>query len=194
MKKNTQQQVPPRCARHYFNPEAALPGEASVAVNLRQREQSLVVTGRPSRFTSIEPGHRLLLVDGNRVFTSMSGIVYCDGSPVVHTSHGIVAMHRVGEGMVVVTDGGLIHLRYDGDSCVVVDKADAVPAITLTATDSFTVEQSLDGITFDSPYTAWRSPLTAADVNALTAQYRTAWKNATTQVISQGAYYTPLMA
>lgn len=194
MKKNSHLVVPPRCAHHRFYPEGSDAGVAQVALNLRQQEQSLVVTGSPRRCGSVTPGHRLLLVDGAHTFTSQGGGIYCDGAPLTTTAHDIIAMHRVGEGIVVVTSGGLIHVRYTGNGCVVVDKADAMPSITLTATEPSSFQQTLDAVKFDTPYTSWRAPLAQGDVARLVSMYRTAWKTATAHFDAIGAFHTPVMA
>lgn len=172
----------------------ATPGEAHTAVNLRQNDGSLVVVGQPTTRYHITHGHRLLLADGDHVFTLCDTTIYCNGIAVTTTGHDVVAMHRVGEGLVIVTSGGLIHLRYNGDDCVVVNTGDAVPAISLVAADAFTVQESLDALSFRTPYDAWRAPLAAADVDVLTSHYRAAWKLATSAISSQGAFHTPLMA
>ncbi len=194
MKKNTQLVLQPQLARHRFNPEAATPGEAASAVILRQRDGALEVVGQPADFGSIPAGHRLLLVDGNHTFTLLDATVYCDGNALTTVDGEVLAMHRVGDNLVIVTSAGLIHLRLDGDDCTVINRSDAVPSITLSATDAFSVSQSLDAVTFDSAYSAWSAPLAAADVATITSLYRTAWNAAVTQITGQGAYYTPLQA
>ncbi|MBQ0069222.1 MAG: hypothetical protein KBT09_05645 [Bacteroidales bacterium] len=195
MKKNhTQVVVSPRCACHYSNPEAAHAGEASVAVNLREQEQSLVVTGTPVYCGTIPAGHRLLLVDGNRHFSLHSSTIYCDGTAVTTVTSDVIAMYRVGDGLVVVTRDGLLHLRYSGDTCEVVNKAQAIPSITLVVADELSTQISLDAYTFASPYKSWSEPLHADDIAALTSRYRAAWRNAVAAVSAQGGYYTPLMA
>lgn len=193
-KKQTQLVVSPRCARHYDNPEAAIVGEAAVAVNLREQEQSLVVTGTPVYCGTIPSGHRLLLVDGDRHFSLHSSTIYCDGTAVATVTSDVIAMYRVGDGLVAVTRDGLLHLRYNGDTCEVVDKAGAIPSISLVAADEFSTQLSLDAYTFASPYKSWSEPLQVDDITALTSHYRTAWRNAIAAVTAQGGYYTPLMA
>lgn len=193
-RKHNQLVVVPRCGRHYFNPEIAAAGEASVAVNLRQQEQSLVVTGRPRPCGAIPAGHKLMLVEGGRCFTLQAGIIYCDGVAVTAVAHDVVSMHRVGEGIVVVTTGGMIHMRIDGGRCIVVDKADAMPSIALTATEPSSFQQTIDAMKFDSAYTSWRAPLAQGDISLLTTMYRNAWKEATAHHAAQGNFYTPVMA
>ncbi len=186
--------VPVWLARFWGNAEAAEPGEAQMAVNLRQLDGALEVVGKPATVGAIPAGHRLLLVDGEHLFTVLDDSLYCDGAVVTTVDGDVVGMHRVGNNLVLVTSAGLTHLRMDGDTCVVIDRADAVPSIALTATDSFTVSQSLDAVTFASAYSSWQSPLASADVSTLTSHWRTAWNGAVTQITSQGAYYTPLQA
>lgn len=192
--KITQLVLSPRCARHYNNGEAATAGEASVAVNVREQEQSLVVTGVPVQCGTIAASHRLLLVDEGHYYTCNDGNIYCDGALVTHTSHDVIAMHRVGSTLVVVTSRELIHLNYADGHCTVISKDDAIPSINLVAADEFTSQYPLDAYSFASPYSTWPAQLTAADIASLTTHYRNAWKALTTTITSQGAYYTPLMA
>lgn len=194
MKKHNSLVLSPRCAQHYSHGEAAAHGEADVAVNLRQQEDSAVVTGRPSRCASIGAGHKLLLVDEPHYFTLHAGIIYCDGSAVARVDSDVVGMHRVGSMLVVVTVTGLVHLCYDGDACVVVDQRDAMPSLTITAADTEVTRHSLEACDFDTPYGTWPALLSDADLSRLTSRLRNAWNTAVTAARSRGSYAVPVMA
>ena len=184
----------PRCARHYNDGEAAAHGEAAMALNVREQEQSLVVTGQPVQRGTIPTGHRLMLVDNGHFFTVAAGVVYCDGTAVTQSATDVLAMHRVGSGIVVVNATGLIHLRYSGNTVVETAVSEAVPQLQLTMADQFTSQQQLAAVTFAEPYTTWAAPLSAADEKTIASNFAMAWKTASTAITSVGAYFTPLMA
>ncbi len=190
-KRNTQLVVAPSGARHHGNGEHAAPGEAATAVNVRMQEASLVVTGAPEQVAAIPAGHRLLLVDGEHYFTLVDDAIYCDGALVTRVD-GVVAMHLVGSMPVVVTREGLIHMRYSGGTAVVVSKADAVPRLSIAATEPFSTQNMVDAMDFAAPYGRWASPLAAADVATLTSRYHKAWTSAHNALTASGAYSAPV--
>ncbi|MCQ2289522.1 MAG: hypothetical protein MJZ74_10560 [Muribaculaceae bacterium] len=193
-RKFSQLVVVPRCARHYRDGEAAVAGEAAVVKNLRERECSLEVVGVPVPCGSIPAGHRLMLVDGDRYFTLCDNRIYCNGSVVLSADSEVLAMHRMGDGVVAVTRRGLRHLQYDGEACVEVDLHDAIPAIEIVVGEDITSQQSMDEYAFAHGYSRWNAPLDASDVAALTSRYRMAWSVANASIVAQGGYNAPLMA
>lgn len=164
-----------------------------MAVNLRQQEQSLVVTGHPVTIANIPAGHRLLLVIDNQYFTHHAGVIYCNAIPVTTITGTVVGMHQVGKGIVIVTTTATIHLAHDATGWHKITISDAVPRITIVATDEFTTQQALDAYTFASPLDRWTAPLASADVAALTSRYRIAHNAALAAVNVAGGYSAPLM-
>ena len=75
--------VEPRAMVPRVNGEAARCGEAVLAQNVREQEQSLQVTGMPVTMGAITPGERLLLVAGGHIVTVGNTTVKIDGAPVV---------------------------------------------------------------------------------------------------------------
>lgn len=119
------------CVPH-VNGEAAQRGEAQSALNVREQESSLQVTGKPSTIGAIAPGERLLLLfDGHRV-TVNDSTVKIDGNPVVTIEGTVLAAHAVGELIVVVADSGLTYLSAINGSWDVLNRDDAVPALEFT--------------------------------------------------------------
>lgn len=191
-RKNTLLEIVPRCARHYYSPDASVPGEAAVAVNLRQREQWLEVTGVPGHYGDIPSGHRLMLVDGADVFTVKDGLVYRNGVKVSNAAREIIAMHRVGDCIVAVSPQGMMYFQESGGVMQEMNMADAVPSLTIVAADQLESRQSLSPYSFAEPYSRWASPLGVADVAAIASRYRTAWNSAKAAVAASGGYYAPL--
>ena len=125
-----------RAAVPLTNGEAARCGQAATAVNVRECEQSLQVTGQPAVVGHITAGDRLLtMVDGHAV-TCRGRSVMLDGQHAVAVDGDIVGAYKVGPLVVVVTATGLTYLLPGDDGWQVMDPADAVPSLTLAASVS----------------------------------------------------------
>ena len=185
--------IVPRGAVAFDNAEAATPGQAAVAHNLREREQSLVVTGQPAVVGHITAGDRLLLIADGHYVTCRGASVLIDGAVVATAVGDIVSAHAIGRVVVVVATGGMIYLMQSaGGVWTVLDPAAAVPGLTFsvnTAVSSATV----DAYTFAEPYHQWRAPLATGDVSALTAMLRTAWSGLLADVAAEGRHAAPML-
>jgi hypothetical protein len=78
--------IVPRGAVALANGEAARPGQAVAAVNIREREQSLQVTGLPVRVGQVPEDDRLLTLAAGHMITCHGSMVKLDGA------HGVTAL------------------------------------------------------------------------------------------------------
>ncbi|MBQ9555663.1 MAG: hypothetical protein IJV05_05505 [Muribaculaceae bacterium] len=174
------------------NGEAAPSGTAALALNLREREQSLQVVGDPVPAGSIAPGERLLLmVDGHRV-TCMSRTVKVDGRAITTVASDIVGAQAIGGLVVIACEDGFTYLSVVDGAWTVMDPADAIPQLTLTASLS-TSRATIDAYPFVSPYAQWRAPLADADCTALSAMLRSAWNSLHADAVAEGLYSAPVL-
>lgn len=109
------------------NGEAAQSGEALLSQNLREREQSLQVTGEPAVAGAVAVGDRLLLLTDGHTVTCRGRTVKVDGAAVVTVTGAIVGAHAVGDLIVVVTDDGMTYLTSRDNAWTVLDPDAAVP-------------------------------------------------------------------
>ena len=174
------------------NGEAAQSGEAQLAQNVREREESLQVTGAPAVAGAVAVGDRLLLLTDGHTVTCRGRTVKVDGAAVVTVTGDIVGAHAVGELIVVVTDRGLTYLASRDDAWIVLDPADAVPQLSI-GTSVATSSVEIDAYTFDTPYSQWRAPLADADRAVLTARLRSAWSALSADIHAEGRYLAPLL-
>ena len=168
--------------------ECALEGEAQVAVNVRECDDSLRVVGNPVAVGQIPAGHRLLLVDGDRRITLSGNNVYYGGNLITTLADDLVGAHRVGQIVVITTLGGIVWLRRTDSGYQQVNLEDARPAITLTAKEISTLSAGMDAITFSQHYTDWPAILASSDVAALTTQLHRAWNETQQTVDAAGAF------
>ena len=181
-----------RAAVPLTNGEAARCGQAATAVNVRECEQSLQVTGQPAVVGHITAGDRLLtMVDGHAV-TCRGRSVMLDGQHAVAVDGDIVGAYKVGPLVVVVTSSGLTYLLPGDDGWQVMDPADAVPSLTLAASVS-TVDADIAAVQFESPYEHWRAPLADADRNTLSALLRSAWTTLNADARADGYRTAPVL-
>lgn len=185
--------VTPRAMKPLANGEAAQEGEAVLARNVRECEQSLQVTGQPATVGALSVGDRLLLIaDGHRV-TCAGTTIKVDNAAVAVVSGSVVGAHAIGELIVVVTDTGLTYLAHRGGAWTVLDPSSAIPSLTLTeqvATSSAVIPAT----TFAEPYSLWQAPLADADITVLSALLRSAWNALSTDIAAEGRYAAPLLA
>ncbi|MBP3738546.1 MAG: hypothetical protein J6I72_05805 [Muribaculaceae bacterium] len=162
--------------------------------NLRKDEETgaLVVTGLPQAVSEIPAGHRLALVDEDRMLTLCDGNVCYDGVPLAAVPGHVVGLHRVGDLVVVTASLGTLYLLRGTTTYEPVRAADAIPSLTLAEQDRGTLSASLPALAFAEPYSTWQAPLQAADVKALTTSLRTAWSTLTGQAAAAGMHYAPM--
>ena len=85
------------------NGESAEAGISSTLINMRERESALEVVGRPRQLQQLTSGDRVLLVDGDRTLVLRDGQVVWSDMVVLDTSATVIAAHKVGNLLVVVT-------------------------------------------------------------------------------------------
>ena len=174
------------------NGEAAMGGTAVVAVNVREREQSLQVTGVPATVGHIAAGDRLLTMAAGHVVTCRGRMVLIDGDQVVECGSDIVGAYRIGEMMVIVARNELIYLMQGDHGWNVMDPADAVPQLTFTA-DVTTSSAEIPAYSFAAPYQQWRAPLSDEDENALAGLLRHAWDALHSDAAAAGSHSAPVL-
>jgi hypothetical protein len=174
------------------NGEAAPMGTASLARNVRQREQSLQVTGTPVAVGSIDAGDRLLLVSGDSRVTCQGRVVKIDGTAVTTVSGRIVGAHAIGSLIAVVTEVGLTMLTQHEGQWTVLDGDGAVPRLSI-GINTVTAHADIAPYTFEQPYTQWRAPLADADANALAAMLRSAWQALGADAAAEGLHAAPML-
>lgn len=174
------------------NGEAAPMGTASLARNVRQREQALQVTGTPVAVGSIAAGDRLLLVSGDSRVTCQGQVVKIDGTAVTTVGGRIVGAHAIGGLVAVVTEVGLTVLAQHEGQWMALDGAGAVPRLSI-GINTVTAHADIAPYTFEQPYTQWRAPLADADANALAAMLRSAWTALGADAAAEGLHAAPML-
>ena len=186
--KKTLKKIVPRGASQPCVAECAAAGEAATALNVRECDEALRVTGSPLSIGTIPAGQRLLLVDGERYLTLDGQQVMYEGNVLTTLTGDVVGAHRVESLVVIATTGGIVWLRRTANGYVAIDLADACPSITLSALESSTLNAGMDAVTFSAPYTSWPTTLITSDVASLTTQLRRAWSEIQQTVDNAGAY------
>lgn len=183
----------PRAMTPLANGEAAQCGEAECALNVREREQALQVTGQPARVGQMAAGDRLLTIAGAHLVTCRGRQVMFDGGHAVTVTGDIVGAHVIGPMIVVVTTQGLTYLLLEGDSWQVMNPDDAVPGVTFS-TDVNTVSADIEAVDFAEPYSQWRAPLADADTTTFASMLRTAWNAMNSDARAEGYRTAPVLA
>ena len=184
--------VTPRGMQPLYNGEAASAGTASLALNVRERENSLQVTGMPVTAGEIGAGERLLLITGSHHVTCHGGVVKIDGTAVVVINSPIRGAHAIGPVIVIVADEGLTYLMWHEGGWVTLDPADAVPQLSFSANTS-AASADIEAYTFATPYSQWRPPLSAVDVAALGQSLRSAWSALNEDCRAEGRHTAPML-
>jgi hypothetical protein len=174
------------------NGEAAQCGDAVQALNVRECEEALQVTGAPVAVGAIAAGDRLLTVSGGKMVTCSNGMVKVDGQAVVTVTSEIVGAHTIGDLLVIVCRDGLNWLSCQGGVWTLLDPADAVPQLTFTVSTA-TMTADISAYTFDEPYNVWRAPLADADTSALAGMLRTAYRTLNDDARAQGRHTAPIL-
>jgi hypothetical protein len=185
--------VIPRGQVPHANGESARPGEAKMAQNLREREDSLQVVGQPSILATIGSGERLLTMnDGHTVSCTGDGEVLIDGVVVAMVTTPVVGAHVIGAIMVIVARDGLVYLLPEGDSWTVLNPADAVPQLTFGVSTQVS-QADINAVTFAEPYSQWRAPLADADRSTFAGLLRSAWNALENDAHAQGRHTAPML-
>ena len=174
------------------NGEAAPSGTALLAVNVRERERSLQVTGVPVIVGQIDAGDRLLLITGGHYVTCSGHDVKINGVRVASASGDIVGAHTIGDIVVIVTRSGMMYLSQRGSQWVVLNPDDVVPRLSFS-TNMATMTTEIPAYSFASPYSQWRAPLSSEDTTALEGQLRTAWNAMNNDCRAEGRHTAPML-
>lgn len=174
------------------NREAAQCGEAATALNIREQEDALQVTGMPAPVGQIGPGERLLLITGGHYVTCLDAVVKIDGVVVATVDGAIVNAHAIGSVIVIVADSGFTYLSSSGTGWVVIDPADAIPQLSFTA-NCATSYADIEAYTFDEPYSQWRAPLSTTDSMALARMLNAAWNALRADALAAGQHTSPML-
>ena len=194
MKKNEMKmmRVEPRGVVPHVNGEAARCGEAAAALNVREQEASLQVTGQPMPVGTIAVGSRLLLIADGHYVTCRDNTVMIDGETVLNVDGAVVGAHAVGALIVVVTNKGFAYLSHRDGGWVVLDPADAVPQLSFGASTA-NMGAEIAAYTFVEPYRQWVAPLADADTAALGGMMRGAWNALHADAAALGRHTSPML-
>lgn len=184
--------VVPRAMVPLDNGEAAQCGTAVTAVNLREREQALQVTGTPAVTGAVAAGDRLLLLTDTHCVTCRGTRVSIDNTMIVTVTGTPIGAYALGDVIVVAATGGFTYLAYRNGAWSVLDPDDAVPRLSF-AEQLTTTSTDLEPYEFADPYSQWRAPLARTDVTALTAMLRGAWNALTSDAAADGYHTTPML-
>ena len=184
--------VLPRAMVPLVNGEEARRGEATVAVNVRETEQALVVTGMPAAVGAMAAGDRLLLLTGSHHVTCRGTNVKIDNVQVATAAGRPIGAYALGELIVVASTGGFTYLANRGGAWHVLDPDDAVPQLAF-AEQLTTATTDIDAYTFADAYPLWQAPLARADITALTAMLRNAWTALVSDAAADGTHTAPML-
>lgn len=176
------------------NGESVQAGVASELTNMREREQALEVVGEPQQLEQLQPGDRVLLVDGDRTLVLRGNTVLWDGAVVLTAASTVLSAHRVGELLVVVTEHGNEVLKRTLTGYTLLNMAYAIPQLHLAAVESATHQVEVTGYEFDVPYSTWQAPMTASDVEGLSKVVRNAYASMQSTIGQQGRYAGVMLA
>lgn len=176
------------------NGESAVLGEAATLVNMREREDALEVVGGPQQVGQLEPGDKVLLVDDDRTLVLRNNILMWDDVVILEPSGQVIAAHKVGMLLVVVTSVGNVVLRRTVSGYEPLDPSTAIPQIHITAAEQAAMTSTIGAYEFENSYNTWQAPLHSADLDALTRLMRNAVTTLQNQAASQGRYTGVLLA
>ena len=121
------------------NGESAKAGSASELINMREREQALEVVGEPQVMAQLMPGDKVLLVDDDRTLVLRGNMLMWQGDVVLSASCAVLAAHRVGRLLVVVTEQGNEVLLRTATGYSKLDVASAIPDENVLGFDVYMV-------------------------------------------------------
>ena len=176
------------------NGESAAAGEAAALVNMREREEALEVVGEPQVLSQLLPGDKVLTIDDDRTLILRGNSVMWGDAEVLEPSGQVVAAHKIGALLVVVTRDGNVVLRRTATGYEALDLSTAIPQIHITAAEQATMTSTIGTYEFDTPYSTWQVPLRSADLDALTKLMRNAVTTLQSQATSQGRFTGVLLA
>lgn len=184
--------VVPRAMVPLENAEAAQNGQAAMAVNVREREQSLQVTGVPTAVGSVTAGDRLMLLTGDHCVSCRGNRVMIDNVAVASVTGALIGAYALGGVIVIAATNGFTYLAERDGVWRVLDPSDAVPRLSFTEHQT-TASATLDAYTFADPYAQWQAPLANADISALTAMVRGTWNALASDAAADGCHIAPML-
>lgn len=190
----TKLQVVHRGVQQLHNGESADAGVDSTLVNMRECEMALEVVGNPKQLRQLMPGDKVLLVDGDRTLLMRGGKVVWNDVVLLDTQATVIAAHKVGALVVVVTSQGNVVMRRTLLGYDVVDVAQALPQVHLAAVETATVSTTIQAMDFAAPYSSWQAPLASADVESLARLMRNALATMQSNAMEQGRFTGLMMA
>ena len=176
------------------NGESAQMGVASSLVNMREREDALVVVGNPVVVEQLQPGDRVLLVDNERTLVLRDNKVMWNDVVVLDSAATVTAAHLVGNLLVVVTSEGNEVLRRTDSGYELINMEDALPQLHLAAVEQQAMSTTVPSFTFAVPYSAWQAPLASDDVSALSKLVTDAFSTMQRSAASQGRFTGVVLA
>lgn len=183
-----------RGAIRLHNGESAEPGMAAAVTNLREREQALEVVGDPQQVDQLQPGDKVMLVDGDRTLVLRDNSLLFNNNVILNTTATVIAAHMVGSLLVVVTSDGNVAMRRTTTTYQRVDIEQAIPHVHLAAVELEQLQATIPSYEFASPYSTWQAPLASADVQALAKLLRNALSAAQASAVAQGRFSGVMMA
>lgn len=191
---NNELRIVHRGVARLHNGESAQPGVAAELTNMREREDALEVVGNPRQIEQLEPGDHVLLVDDDRTLVLRGGNVVWNDVVVLHTSATVIAAHKVGAMLVVVTSEGNVVMRRTASGYSTLNLDSAIPQLHLAAVEQQAMTTTIPAFEFDQTYTAWQAPLAADDVQAYAKLLGNAVTTMQRNASSQGRFTGVMLA
>ena len=167
-------------ARKLWNGENAQPGEASIALNLREIKDALRVVGQPREMEAkLSDGEvNFVYCDARgeaKPVVASGGVLSCDGRMLGVVSGQKIEAVESGDYLVVSSASGLIWLKRDGDNYSRMIPDAAIPEIYLGEAEVEDVSSRTGEVEFDEPYSNLPTRLKDKDHEAVKASVRNAW-------------------
>lgn len=191
------------------NAECGIAGECASLLNMREADKSLVTVGKWNKLGDVADGERVMLIDRR---ADADYYLSCMGEEV--RLHGVkqggiyteiqltlceletepMWMCSVGAFVVIATSCGYRHLRFSNGSYKLLNFDDAIPQMTLTATNVAELTAIIEGEEFAEAYSSWGGTLKSKDVKTLSAKVKSAYSELQAKVRQSGGYMQPVAA
>lgn len=184
------------------NGEAAQRGEATIAVNLREREDALESVGECLGIAPLLADERLVLADdsnrGLRMLTYLPGkIVWHSsvtdgvatpiGKTVAEISGAVTGARSCGNYAVIATDAETVVLQRLDDGYKRLDTSKIMPLVMFSAVEQSNFSHELSEYTFNTPYTSWTA-LNEVDRSGMSKMLNTAMQTMCSSAMFDGRY------
>lgn len=191
MKKTT---ITPQSAIGLHNAGSAVAGQAQTCVNLRMREHALEVMGTPLHTHTLQPGERLLVVDGDRYITARNGSIAWGDAVLCPAPAGTLQAQVVGNFIVVATSQGRIFLHRTDMGYELLRDNGITPSVNLSERPVATHSIDVPAYTFSTPLNSWQYPLPTADLLGIQAAMSRQWRTLAREIASMGQLSRPVYA